>query len=85
MLAAERFAPALERTVAALTLAFEFRAMSGTTGASLDLVQRVVGEGAESRGISNEKMIEGSLVATAHPVDEFLFVHRAATAPMSRI
>jgi len=49
VLAAERFAAGLERTVAALTLSFELRVVSGMTGASLDLVQRSAGEGAESR------------------------------------
>lgn len=49
LLAAERFAPGIERTVAALTLSFEFRVVSGTVGASVDLVQRAAGEGAESR------------------------------------
>lgn len=49
LLAAERFAPGLERTVAALTLSFELRVIAGTTGASVDLVQRTAGEGAESR------------------------------------
>ncbi len=49
LLAAERFAPGIERTVAALTLSFEFRTVSGSSGASVDLVQRAAGEGAESR------------------------------------
>ncbi|MBK7947484.1 MAG: hypothetical protein IPK00_01755 [Deltaproteobacteria bacterium] len=49
VLTAERFAPALERVVAALTLSFELRVVSGQSGPSLDLVQRAAGEGAESR------------------------------------
>ena len=49
LLTAERFAPGLERTVAALTLSFELRTIAGTSGASLDLVSRAAGEGAESR------------------------------------
>ena len=49
VLTAERFAPGLERTVAALTLSFEFRSIAGKSGASIDLVSRAAGEGAESR------------------------------------
>ncbi len=49
LLTAERFAPGLERTVAALTLSFELRTIAGKSGVSLDLVSRAAGEGAESR------------------------------------
>jgi len=49
VLAAERFAAGLERTVAALALSFELRTVTGQSGAALDLVSRASGDGAESR------------------------------------
>lgn len=49
LLTAERFAPGLERVVAALTLSFELRTIAGKSGAAVDLVSRAAGEGAESR------------------------------------
>ncbi len=50
LLAAERFLPAIHRAMAALTVAYELRTVSGqTTGASMDLVSTGSGEGAEAR------------------------------------
>jgi len=47
---AERFADGLERALAAMTLAYEFRQVAANAGASVDLVSSGAGEGAQSRG-----------------------------------
>jgi hypothetical protein len=49
LLAAERFEDGLERALASLVVAYELRDVSGERGASLDLVARSAGEGAERR------------------------------------
>ncbi|MHA7837619.1 MAG: hypothetical protein ACX98W_09195, partial [bacterium] len=49
LLAAERFADGLERVLAALTVPYELRSVSGVAGPAVDLVPQSRGEGAESR------------------------------------
>lgn len=49
LLAAERFADGIERALAALTVAYELRKVSGAAGSSVDLVASGSGEGAQER------------------------------------
>ena len=49
LLTAEKFVDGLEKALAALTVPYELRAVSGEAGAGVDLVSQSAGEGAESR------------------------------------
>lgn len=50
LLAAERFLPGMQRAMAAMTVAYELRTVSGkSTGTSMDLVSTGSGEGAQAR------------------------------------
>jgi len=49
LLTAQKFSEGLELALAALTVAYELRAVSGEAGAGLDLVSKSAGEGAENR------------------------------------
>lgn len=49
LLAAERFADGLERALSAMTVAYELRKVSASSGTSVNLVSSAKGEGAQSR------------------------------------
>ena len=70
LLTATRFADGLEKALAALTPAYELRAVSGEAGAQVDLVSQATGAGAEQRGGRRTRRRGGRGRSSSAPAEE---------------